>query len=626
MKILCSILFIAFATASCAQIIENESKLFIPLNVQNAYEDGTRNYDGTPGPNYWQNGSDYNIKVELNPLSRKISGWEKIIYHNNSPNSLSEIVIRLYQDFFKRGNARDFEISPSDITNGVEITKIKINETDIDLSHDSWITRREGTNLIVNMKDQVVPNSSVQIEIEWSFIVSKFSNVRMGRYDSTSYFIGYWYPQIAVYDDIDGWDKNEYTGYTEFYNDFSNYEVEITVPENFIVWATGTLQNPQEVLEDKYLYRYKQALQSDEIINIVDSSDIVLNNITKKNGKNIWKYKAECVPDFAFATSDHYLWDASSLVVDSDKRVLISAAFNKKSKDFFNVAQIARESIKYFSNDLPGVPYPYPSMTVFNGQGGMEYPMMVNDGSTKEWASTVGLTSHEILHTYFPFYMGTNERKYAWMDEGWAVMLPFKFQTEYGQYDPIARTVKQYEEVAGSELDVPLMILSTNLKGYAYRTASYNRSGVAYEILRDMLGEEKFNTALHHYMKNWNGKHPIPYDFFFSFDNAIGEDLAWFWLPWFFDYGYPDLRIKHVQLSDKKYTITIEKVGIIPVPIDLNIYYTDGTTQKIYKTANIWQDRDEIDFQFDSDKKINEVKLGNDNIPDAYQINNHYKK
>ncbi|MBN1639257.1 MAG: hypothetical protein JW866_09830, partial [Ignavibacteriales bacterium] len=259
MKFLFSLVFTAFVTCCFGQAIEKESSLFIPVNIQEAYENGTRNLDGTPGSNYWQNSSDYTIKAELDPTTRKISGYEKIIYYNNSPNSLSEIVIRLYQDFFRKGNSRDFQISPFDITNGVEISKIKINGKEINLSPDAWKTRREGTNLFIYMEDQVIPNSSVQIEIEWSFIVSKYSNVRMGRYDSTSYFIGHWYPQVAVYDDIDGWDENDYTGYTEFYNDFSNFDVEITVPENFVVWSTGILQNPDNVLENKYLSRYEQS-------------------------------------------------------------------------------------------------------------------------------------------------------------------------------------------------------------------------------------------------------------------------------------------------------------------------------------------------------------------------------
>ena len=220
------------------------SSLPIPRNIEKAIEKGTRTLNGAPGQNYWQNKSDYTIKVEIDPPTRKISGEEKIVYYNNSPDTLKQIVIRLYQDILRKGNMRDFEVDPLDINDGVTVTKLvvggkqfKMDGTDKDIS-------RAGTNLFIKLDKPLAPKSKTEIETSWSFIISKISNIRMGTYDSTSFFVSYFYPQVAVYDDIDGWDEQNYTGQTEMYNDFNNYNVEITTPKKFTLWATGVLQNP----------------------------------------------------------------------------------------------------------------------------------------------------------------------------------------------------------------------------------------------------------------------------------------------------------------------------------------------------------------------------------------------
>ncbi|MFZ0456430.1 MAG: hypothetical protein WAM24_21960, partial [Ignavibacteriaceae bacterium] len=393
---------------------------FMPLNIKNAYKNETRSTSGLPGKNYWQNSSDYNIKVQIIPSEYILKGIEKIKYSNNSPDTLWNLVIRLYQNFNKIGGSRNQNLDSGAITKGDIIEYLSINNKKLDPEDVNRIEIR-GTNMFVNLTKPVLPGSKTELEIRWHFQIPKYPNPRMGAYDSTSYFIAYWYPQISVYDDIDGWDIFEYVGEQEFYNDFNSYDVEITVPNNIAVWSTGTLQNPAEVLTEKYLSRYKQALSSDDVIHIISAEDLQNNNIfNSEDETNSWHYKADNIPDFAFALSDHYLWDGVSLVADknSNKRIYIASAFRAASMDFYNVADITRKALDYYSNELPGVPFPYPGMTVYNGAGGMEFPMMVNDESTTDFISTVGLTTHELAHTYFPFYMGINERKYAWMDEG----------------------------------------------------------------------------------------------------------------------------------------------------------------------------------------------------------------
>jgi aminopeptidase N len=264
-------------------------------------------------------------------------------------------------------------------------------------------------------------------------------------------------------------------------------------------------------------------------------------------------------------------------------------------------------------------------MTVFNGQGGMEFPMMCNNSAVKELQGTVHLTSHEICHTYFPFYMGINERKYAWMDEGWATMLPFDFQTENAPgYDPRSRNAEGYSEVAGYDSDLPMMIPSYDLRGPAYRTASYRRPGAAYEFLRQVLGDEVFKKALREYMNRWNGKHPIPYDFFFTFDNVVGEDLSWFWKPWFFEQGFPDLGIKAVSNGKE---VIVERIGSLPVPLDLEITYDDGSNEIIHKTAKVWEHGEkEISIKINEIKKIMKAELLTIHNPDVNKENNIFEE
>ncbi len=608
---------------------------FIPANLQHAYQNGTRSMDGAPGPNYWQNHSDYTIQVQFQPETRQLSGKEAILYYNESPDSLPRLVFRLYQDLYKKGNLRDWPVDVEDLHDGVQLKQLTINGENIDLNDKSLVKRR-GTNLFVELNPPLPPQTSLSIAIKWELRLPHKSNIRMGTYDSTSFHVAYWYPQVAVYDDVQGWDTDNYSGLQEFYNDFCNYDVTIKVPANFVVWATGRLQNPATVLQKKFLKRYEQALQSDEIVHIITQEDLENGNITRQNQWNEWHFKAQNVPDFAFSTSDHYLWDLTSAVVDPQKarRVLIGAAFKVTSKDFFKVAEIARKSILYFSTRIPGIPFPYPSLTVFNGQGGMEFPMMVNDGSAKQWRSTVHVTSHEIAHTYFPFYMGINERKYAWMDEGWATMLPFEFQAkEAPGYDPIERNINRYVQMAGTEFDIPMMVPTSVYGGSArgsYRNASYNRSGTAYYLLKELLGEDLFLNALQTYMERWNGKHPIPFDFFFTFNQVADEDLGWFWKPWFFEFAHPDLQLSATKKDDRSLNVSVINKGGLPLPVKFKLFYQNGLQDSVKYSLRVWKEnpkRFEVTLPL-KNQNIEKIELGDAKIPDINQDDNviHFKQ
>ena len=602
-------------------LFAQKSSLTIPLNIQKAINKGTRTLEGSPGSNYWQNSADYKIKAELVPQTRILTGTEEITYYNNSPDTLKQIVIKILMDIYRKGNSKDFEINTNALTDGMKSSGIFVDGKEYKTDGTSSKLRREGTNLFLTLEKPIIPKSKSEIKCDWNFIIPNASQIRMGAYDSTTFFVAYWFPQVAVYDDIDGWDVVNYTGQAETYNDFSNYEVELTIPKNFLFWATGILQNPEDVLAKEILERYKKAYASDTVVKIVEEKDYQKGLVTADNEKLTYKFKAENVMDFAFAASDHYLWDGSSLMVDkvSGRRTFIDAAYNKSSKDFYTVAEVARKAIESFSMQIPGVPFPYPEMTVFNGVGGMEFPMMVNDSSVPELQGTVHLTSHEICHTYFPFYMGINERKYAWMDEGWATMLPFDFQTANAPgYDPRTRNAQSYNEFAGNEGDLPPMVLSYDLKGASYRTASYRRPGAAYEFLRETLGDDLFKKCLHEYMNRWNGKHPIPYDFFFTFNETSGQNLDWYFKPWFFETKHPDLSL-FVDKRKDGVSVSVSNKGGLPVPIKIKFYYEDGTSELVYdKNADEWKDGKVGLLTIIKPKtNVKKIELGNTQIPDV---------
>jgi hypothetical protein len=603
----------------------------LPVNIQKCYIEETRSYDGRPGPKYWQNSADYEIKVILDPEDKIISGREDIYYENNSPDTLKKVVIRLYQNIFKKGTTRNYEIQPQDVHNGVVIEYLEVDNKVIDLGSDTTSLRYFGTNLIINLSQPLPPREAIDITIAWYFsLPTKTRGIRMGAYSDSLFFVAYWYPKIAVYDDIDGWDLTSYLGTQEFYNDFGDFDVEIEVPNGYLVRATGILQNPAETLSDSIYSNYRAAYDSETIIGIIKSDDYLKGNITVDDNAVIWNYRAENVPDFAFAVSNYYLWDGTSVCVDSieKKRVFVDAVYSPESADFFDVADIAKKIIRSLSMNFPGVVYPYPEMTVFNRPegGGMEFPMMVSDGSNTLRGRTIRLTSHEITHTYFPFYMGINENKYAWMDEGWAVMLPFDLQKQLDpSYDPIANYVNRYQSRAGRETEVPVMIPSFFLHGSSYNMASYTRPAIAYQNLREVLGDEIFLLAFREYIHRWNGKHPIPYDFFFTFNDVTGEDLSWFWKPWFFEWGYPDLAIKEVNLYDTKVVVIIEKIGKIPIPVFLSITFEDEHEKTIYKSARVWREGNiTLSLAVDIERKIKKIEIGNDTIPDCNKANNIY--
>ncbi|UKT65343.1 M1 family metallopeptidase [Pedobacter mucosus] len=603
-------------------VVSVSAQIQLPIEpvFQNTYLKETRSASGKPGKNYWQNTSKYNIKVNFNPVNRVLNGNVEITYTNNSPDILKEIWFKLYPNLYKKGTPRKSKFAEADLGDGVTIEKLSTGGNAItDFKID-------GTNMTVNVP-AVAPGKTITFSITYHYTINKGSHMRTGQVDEGSHFIAYFFPRIAVYDDVDGWNKFPYTGAEEFYNDFDQFNAEVTVPGGYAVWATGDLKNPSEVFQKNIVSKLLAAEQSDAVIDVISSQDLGEKKVTQPKAFNTFKFEAKNVTDFVFALSDHYLWKSSSLVVDPNtkRRTRVDAVFNPKHKDYYEVINFARKTVESMSSTFPKWPFPYNHETIFDGLDQMEYPMMVNDNPVDNRVDAITLTDHEIFHTMFPFYMGINETKYGWMDEGWATigewlispMIDSTIVDEYG--------IQLTASSSGGNGDSPIMTLTPDLKGSGSFTNSYPKPGLGYLFVKDYLGEELFTKALHHYMRNWNGKHPMPYDFFNSINEGSGKNLNWFWKPWFFEGGVVDLAIKSVDKSTEGYMITVENKGIKPLPIDLTLNFTDGSVQKNHSTIGVWENGNkEVKIEIKTTKKLNKVVMGSAHVPDKVKSDNSF--
>ncbi len=590
-----------------------------PLEFKKALKKGTRQLDGRPGADYWLNHAKYDIKVSFDPEKKQLKGSETIEYVNNSPDSLKKIVVATYQDILAKETKRDWYFPLEKLNNGVEISRFLINGEPVDMG-DRKKHQKKGTNHVVTLQKPLLPKSKVSLEIDWEYTMVETFNVRGGEYSGERFFMNYFYPKIPVYDDVDGWDFGSYTGFTEMYSDFSSYRLEVTVPDEYKVWATGELKNAKDLLSKKIFKRYKKAHESETVVRIISPDDLDDTNLIKGTGEKTWIFESENVPDVAFALGKRILWDGLSFMRNKEtgEKLFLDAAYNSDANDFYEVAEISKATIIDMMENSIRWPFPYPQYTVFQGSGGMEYPMMCNNGSQKKKRRTVGLAYHEIAHTYFPFFMGTNERKYAWMDEGWANMFPTDYQNKHfdGYYTP--RTQEYYLRNAGSEQEMPIMTITYLNPNYQwYRQATYSKPQFSYTELRKYLGEDLFYKCLKEYMSRWNGKHPIPQDFFNTFNNVSGKNLNWFWRNWYYDCNYPDIA---ASVEGKK--LILENLGGLFNAFHVKVETEDGKTQELEYSADFWLKgmRQEVSFQ----DNIVKVEVGGEHKFDVDTKNNSW--
>lgn len=602
-----------FLTAVALLLIQNLSaqELYMPRNIKAAYANQTRSTTGAPGKNYWQNKGIYDVQVSVNADTKTVSGSEVIQYSNNSNTELKSLALRFVNNVHKPQSPRSNYIPKDFLSDGLTLKSVNINGVDYPINNDF------GTVEMIPLKTPLAPKSTTTIKIEWSYPLSKLSG-REGQIDPDTFYVAYSYPRVSVYDDYNGWDTLPHSDRQEFYNDFNDYHFSIAAPKNFVVWATGNFLNPEEVLQPEFLKRYQESLKSDKIISIANQDEMKKGMVTQQKDYNIWKFKADHITDFCFALSNHYVWDASSVQLKT-KRASVQAAYESGTKDFMQYTGWMQYNLKWFSENWPGVEYPYPVMTAIQGFADMEYPMMINDSSVPNDLKDARLTAdHEIAHTYFPFYMGINETRYAFMDEGWATTLEYLIGIdEFGKEESTNSyknfRVKRWINDPSTESDQPIISMSSQVSGMGYGSNAYVKPSLAYLALKDYLGDAMFKKALHHYMDNWNGKHPIPWDFFNSFNTATQKNLNWYWNNWFFSNNYIDLKIDQAQQKNAETNLKISNIGGFAIPFDVVINYADQTTEKLHYTPAVWENHQKkIQLQLKTKKKVAKISIDND--------------
>ena len=467
--------------------------LYEPRGVAKAYATGTRSRDGRPGPRYWQNRGRYTITLTTSPPDRKVTGTEQIVYVNNSPDTLSGLVMRLIANIHKPGAARAGNANADYLTSGVHIDNFAVNGQPATWNAEAGFTVQRFT-----LPTPLLPRDSVRLSVDWHYDMSKESG-REGAIDSTTFFLAYAYPRVSVYDDYNGWDTTPFDDRLEFYSDFNDYDVTVRVPANVVVWGTGTLLNPEEVLQPEILQRYRSSLSSAQTIRVASVEDMRARRVTAQQPMNAWRFRASNVPDVAFATSDHYVWDAASAAVEagSRPRVSVQAAYNDTSAEYRHIVRFAANALGWFSREWPGVPYPYEKTTVVQGFAGMEYPMMVNDESYADTVFSRFVAEHEIAHSWFPFYMGINEGRYAFMDEGWATTFENLIGTADLGPESATRFFQQFRvdgwiHNPSSVGDLPIVTPADGLSPPAYGNSAYGKAALGYLALKDMLGDAAF--------------------------------------------------------------------------------------------------------------------------------------
>jgi hypothetical protein len=618
---------IILSTFLCLALWQAQAQdLYMPRDIKRAYQKETRSPDGRPGKNYWGNHGHYTISITALPPDRTVKGTEQITYFNNSPDTLKSLNMKLILNIHRPGAARFGNTTDDYLTPGVQIDQFLING-----DKQGWDnTRNSATNQFIRLPKALMPHDSVKLDITWHFEVSKKSG-REGMIDSTTFYLAYFYPRVSVYDDYNGWDTLPFLDAQEFYNDFNDYTLNVIVPKNYIVWATGTLQNPNQVLQPEYAKRLEKSFTSDSTIHIATPADLAAKNITTQNETNTWVWKATNITDMAVGLSDHYDWDAASAEVDdaTNRRASMQSAFADKSADFHHAVQFGRNSLSWFSHNWPGVPYPFPKMTSFQGFADMEYPMMVNDSHSTDLRFAQLVQDHEIAHTYFPFYMGINESRYAFMDEGWATTFERLIGTaEVGQekaddFYKQFRVDRWIHDPSTAE-DLPIITPSSELRG-GYGNNSYGKPSLSYFALKDMLGDKLFKKALHTYMDNWNGKHPIPWDYFNSMSTGSGQNLNWFFNNWFFTNYYIDLDLQSVEKANGVYNFSVRNIGGFAIPFDIKVTYSDGTTGIFHQTSIVWKnDQKQIIVHIKTNKTIKSAVLDGGVFMDADESNNKW--
>ena len=628
-EIMCaSLLFGAIAMGNAQEVNPDNQPLFNEFLEHSGNE--FRSASGNPGEHYWQNETDYVIEATLDDNANTITGKVTLTYTNNSPQDLDFIWMYLEQNRFT-ADSRGTLTTPisgnrynGDVDGGYTITNL---EAKVKRSTSS-------KHLITDTRMQVFFNEPLAAEggkatvsMNFTYKIPKDGMDRMGRVDTkngTVYAMAQWFPRAAVLDDVEGWNTEPYLGAGEFYLDYGDYDFKITAPYNHIVVASGELQNPKEVMSATMRDRMESAKKSDNTVFIVKPEE--LNDMSlraKQSGMLTWHFKMENTRDVAFASSKAFIWDAAKINLPSGKKAVAQSVYPIESSGqdaWSRSTEYTKNAIENYSNMWYEYPYPV-AVNVAAEIGGMEYPGLSFCSWRSKGAGLWGVTDHEFGHNWFPMIVGTNERRYAWMDEGFNSFINYYSTLKFnnGEYpanlNQTRKSVGWYTSPNREGIDT--YPDATNLRNLGM--TAYGKPAQGLFMLREyILGPERFDNAFKSYIKNWAYKHPQPRDFFNHMENVSGENLAWFFKGWFYGTGNIDLSLDGVKQQEGGAVISVSNQGQIPMPVKMQVTFDDNSTQDVDLPVEIWQRGNTWDYLLETTKKVSKVELDpNKMLPDV---------
>ncbi|HWV72183.1 MAG TPA: M1 family metallopeptidase [Pseudosphingobacterium sp.] len=601
-----------------------------------------RSASGMPGPKYWQNKVDYKIKAHLDDKEKKISGEVEMSYTNNSPDTLNFMWIQLDQNLFSKKSRGMQAISVGksrygshDIPfeGGYTIASVKtIDGKDLKYLIDD-------TRMQVFLPKGLNPGGgNIQLQITYNYTIPDYGADRTGVLPTKNgavFAVAQWYPRVAVYDDILGWNVQPYTGPGEFYLEYGNFEIAITAPAKQVVVCGGELLNPEDVYTDEQLKRWERAKNSDETVIIRSSEEVTKGSSRPKGEKELtWKFRLSNSRDIAWAASNSFVIDAARINLPEGKKSLAISAYPAESignNGWERSTEYTKSSIEYYAKKWFSYPYPV-AVNVATIVGGMEYPGIVFCKSTAKDAGLWGVTDHEFGHIWFPMVVGSNERLYAWMDEGFNSFINSLSKDEFnnGEYRSPKYDGHRLAQVYFQDDVEPIMSSPQNMKEKNIGTLAYRKPQLGLTILREqILGEERFDRAFRQYINYWAYKHPTPYDFFHTMENVAGENLSWFWRSWFQQSWKLDQAITDVSYVDgdpgKGAIITVANLEKMPMPLIVEATTASGGKERIKLPVEIWERNNSFVFTLPTTEALKSVVIDPEKVfPDINPSNNSW--
>jgi len=604
----------------------------------------TRSANGAPSPSYWQNRADYTLAVKLDTATNEMAGSDIIRYTNNSPDSLHSLWLYLEQQTYRADARSNYYTTPAPNrhTEGYKVESVKVQQGDATADADYIIT---DTRLQIRLR-QALPGrgGKISIIIHYHYVVpgdfgnrTDYVETRNGKI----YEIAQWYPRMCVYDDRGGWNTLPFLGSGEFYCEYGDFDYRVTVPWDMIVAGSGELQNPQEVLTAQENSRLNAARASDATVMIRNAAEVgAASSRPVHQGMLTWHFKMYNTRDVAFGASRAYVWDAARVNLPEGKKSLAMSVYPVESAGadaWGRATEYLKGSMEYFSTQW--FTYPYPVAVNEAGiAGGMEYPGIVFDGITDKGKELYWVTAHEIGHNWFPMIVGSDERTYGWMDEGFNTFIDVYASDVFNKGEFAPKRDGEYAPGGGNPVDeilpllkdpeAPVMLTRADAIPEKYRHPMvYFKPALGLVLLREqILGRERFDYAFRRYIRSWAYHHPGPYDFFRTMDNEAGEDLSWFWREWFFHNWSLDLAVQGVQNTASGADVTIANLDQMAMPAVLELVWKDGTKQRVPLPVETWLQDGIRTLHFPATQPLAAVTIDPDHVlPDENRGNNVWK-